>query len=55
MNEYQCTRCHTLIHSDAPPKVCPTCGGTQFTQVERDHRGIALPSRSPVGGIITPQ
>ncbi|HEY0758443.1 MAG TPA: hypothetical protein VGD59_04210 [Acidisarcina sp.] len=55
MNEFQCTRCHTIVHADVAPPSCPTCGGEHFVPVERDHRGVQMPSRSPVGGIITPQ
>jgi hypothetical protein len=56
-------QCHTTIAIEAG--VCPACGGEltaspgagsdpQVPQ-EIDHRGIALPSRHAVGGIITPR
>jgi len=50
---------------DPPPNIepAPTAATTrsesareaQESAPEVDHRGIALPRRSPVGGIITPQ
>lgn len=61
-----CSRCHAVV-SKAKPDRCPACGGEM---VERpgiantdasgpppdvDHRGIVLPRRHALGGIITPQ
>jgi len=63
-----CTQCHAELSAENPADWCPACGGAlieredsiakmQPTQskVEVDHRGIVLPRRHAIGGIITPQ
>ncbi|MDE3199942.1 MAG: hypothetical protein KGN79_03385 [Acidobacteriota bacterium] len=63
-----CSHCHAVMGQDTRGDWCPACGGAV---VERDllvesapesesgavvdHRGIELPRRHAVGGIITPQ
>lgn len=61
-----CSRCHAVI-ADANRERCPACGGeiveraaiaqaeTCGSPPEVDHRGIVLPRRHALGGIITPQ
>jgi len=59
-----CTLCHAVLAEDTQADWCPACGGA-LTQREIlskesdwgavvDHRGIVLPPRHAVGGIITP-
>lgn len=61
-----CSRCHAEIAKDTQADWCPACGGALMeraslplvasqAQVEVDHRGIVLPRRHALGGIITPQ
>lgn len=61
-----CTLCHAVLAEETQGDWCPACGGAL---VERrvlhegapapapvvDHRGIVLPRRHALGGIITPQ
>jgi hypothetical protein len=61
-----CTLCHAVLGEETQGDWCPACGGAL---VERrvlhetapaaapvvDHRGIVLPRRHAMGGIITPQ
>jgi hypothetical protein len=61
-----CNRCHGLI-ADAKANRCPACCGEIVESLaipqteppgpspEIDHRGIVLPRRHALGGIITPQ
>jgi len=62
-----CCQCHARLAREANADSCPACGstliadpgpnldppGTQPAQV--DHRGIVLPRRHAVGGVITPR
>lgn len=58
-----CTECHAVIATEAAN--CPACGGNLLERPvieepepsgrEVDHRGIVLPRRHSLGGIITPQ
>jgi hypothetical protein len=62
-----CTHCHAVLAQDTKADWCPACGGSlteraelpstevKVAPVEVDHRGIVLPRRHAVGGIITPQ
>jgi hypothetical protein len=60
-----CSRCHALLAASAPSAKCPACGGDLLERnaipepaappPEVDHRGIVLPRRHALGGIITPQ
>jgi hypothetical protein len=63
-----CSHCHAELAPETVADWCPACGGAL---VERpslpepstksplnavvDHRGIVLPRRHALGGIITPQ
>jgi hypothetical protein len=59
-----CSQCHAVLAEKTQADWCPACGGAL---VERkilseslphavvDHRGIVLPRRHALGGIITPQ
>ena len=61
-----CERCHAKLSEEASRKVtaCPACGGRLVAAPVPsmrdadaqtvDHRGIVLPARHAVGGIITP-
>jgi hypothetical protein len=66
--ERMCSQCHAVIGEEALGDWCPACGGaivarevpealrtTSALGVEIDHRGIVLPRRHALGGIITPQ
>ncbi|MGA8743984.1 MAG: hypothetical protein WB561_22515 [Terracidiphilus sp.] len=65
--ERMCTHCHAALASDTKADWCPACGGALVERAELpsstakaapaevDHRGIVLPRRHAVGGIITPQ
>jgi hypothetical protein len=65
--EQVCTHCHAVLAETTKADWCPACGGalTQMPVVdvktagvpkpEVDHRGIVLPRRHALGGIITPQ
>lgn len=62
-----CTNCRAVIAAETKADWCPACGGAiverkeieavdaRNVSQEIDHRGIVLPRRSAVGGIITPQ
>jgi hypothetical protein len=60
-----CSLCHALLAENTQADWCPSCGGALTERPilaepakprpEVDRRGIVLPSRHAVGGIITPQ
>jgi len=61
-----CSQCHAVLAEATQADWCPACGGalaerTSLSEepphavVEVDHRGIVLPRRHALGGIITPQ
>jgi predicted amidophosphoribosyltransferase len=63
-----CSQCHAVLAKDIEADWCPACGGAlvervclkaderpSATTVEVDHRGIVLPRRHALGGIITPR
>lgn len=61
-----CTQCHAVLAEAIKADWCPACGGALVERPELtalasqpkpevDHRGIVLPRRHAVGGIITPQ
>ena len=63
-----CTQCHAVLVENKEADWCPACGGALAERPalrepknpgapspEVDHRGIVLPRRHAVGGIITPQ
>lgn len=64
-----CSQCHAVLAADTEADWCPACGGAIIERpalpqsssegpphaIVVDHRGIVLPRRHPVGGIITPQ
>lgn len=60
-----CTQCHAVLAAGTKADWCPACGGSLTERkalegesraaAEVDHRGIVLPKRHAVGGIITPQ
>jgi hypothetical protein len=62
-----CGRCHAVLGEETMGDWCPACGGAlaerpelpetraQIALAEVDHRGIELPRRHALGGIITPQ
>jgi len=64
-----CSNCHAVLATGTKADWCPACGGSIVERpalpqnssesplhaVVVDHRGIALPRRHAVGGIITPQ
>jgi hypothetical protein len=61
-----CSQCHAVLAEAAQADWCPACGGalverkslseaSRHAVVEIDHRGIVLPRRHALGGIITPQ
>jgi hypothetical protein len=63
-----CIQCHAVLAYDTNADWCPACGGALTERkamesveqsgraaVEVDHRGIVLPRRHALGGIITPQ
>jgi Zn-finger nucleic acid-binding protein len=64
--ERVCSNCHAVLAKDTKADWCPACGGALIERaellepgakapVEVDHRGILLPRRHALGGIITPQ
>jgi hypothetical protein len=66
--ETTCTRCHVVLAADTKADWCPACGAALIQRKvppalanasgpppEVDHRGILLPRRHALGGIITPQ
>ncbi|MGA9464833.1 MAG: hypothetical protein WBV28_18730 [Terracidiphilus sp.] len=63
-----CSQCHAVLGLHTKADWCPACGGAlvdrpKLPEAEPnaaapsqvDHRGILLPRRHAVGGIITPQ
>jgi hypothetical protein len=63
-----CTQCHAILADGVQADWCPACGGALIEREvaselasapaqrpEVDHRGIVLPRRHALGGIITPQ
>ena len=63
-----CSQCHAVLAEGLELDWCPACGGALTDRVvdarleskpalkpEVDHRGILLPRRHALGGIITPQ
>jgi rRNA maturation endonuclease Nob1 len=62
-----CGNCHAEVKLEAEADWCPACGGALMERIpsqdlvqsgppaEVDHRGIVLPRRHALGGIITPQ
>jgi hypothetical protein len=63
-----CTHCHAVLNLETAADWCPACGGALIERAcmpapdqpgglppEVDHRGIVLPRRHALGGIITPQ
>ncbi|HEX4322617.1 MAG TPA: hypothetical protein VHZ52_17010 [Acidobacteriaceae bacterium] len=62
-----CRQCHAEVAENANQTACPACGGglialpgTDLDPVGApprlvDHRGILLPRRHAVGGVITPR
>ena len=60
-----CSQCHAALAEATLADWCPACGGALIEReslseglplaVEVDHRGIVLPRRHALGGIITPQ
>ncbi|HEY1901317.1 MAG TPA: hypothetical protein VGG56_02730 [Terracidiphilus sp.] len=66
--ERVCSHCHAVLAPDTEADWCPACGGALIERAadamdarpvgpppEVDHRGIVLPRRHALGGIITPQ
>jgi hypothetical protein len=63
-----CSHCHAELARETVADWCPACGGALLERAsqpaldqpgrpaaEVDHRGIVLPRRHALGGIITPQ
>jgi hypothetical protein len=63
-----CSQCRAVLDKKSMADWCPACGGklierdslpalnqTSGPAAEVDHRGIVLPRRHALGGIITPQ
>ncbi len=62
-----CTQCHAVLAETTKADWCPACGGALTERQnhvpeppgvappEVDHRGLVLPRRHALGGIITPQ
>ncbi|MGA3159576.1 MAG: hypothetical protein ABSC77_00050 [Terracidiphilus sp.] len=63
-----CSQCRAELGEKTVADWCPACGGALVEQTslhvadqlgmlaaEVDHRGIVLPRRHALGGIITPQ
>jgi hypothetical protein len=66
--ERVCSHCHAVLAAETQADWCPACGGALLEgetipadaqpvrpAAEVDHRGIVLPRRHALGGIITPQ
>lgn len=64
--ERVCSLCLAVVFRETQSDWCPACGGAlvvrtemaedlQRAALEVDHRGIVLPRRHALGGIITPQ
>jgi hypothetical protein len=62
-----CGQCHAVLAESTKADWCPACGGALVERkslpesdsgrlpAEVDYRGIVLPRRHALGGIITPQ
>jgi len=63
-----CSHCRAVLAEETVADWCPACGGALIERVGSgdvdlpggpaavvDHRGIVLPRRHALGGIITPQ
>lgn len=63
-----CSQCHAVLAEATRADWCPACGGALVERemlsesaepggrpVDVDQRGIVLPRRHALGGIITPQ
>lgn len=61
-----CVQCHAVVAEEIQGDWCPACGGALLERAaiketgrpgaaEVDHRGIVLPRRHALGGVITPQ
>jgi hypothetical protein len=62
-----CSHCRAVLAEETPADWCPACGGALVERqsvpalnqnalpAEVDHRGLLLPRRHALGGIITPQ
>lgn len=60
-----CSQCRAVLGEKTVADWCPACGGAlieratlpgeSLTPPQVDHRGIVLPRRHALGGIITPQ
>jgi hypothetical protein len=63
-----CSHCHAVLDAATMSDWCPACGGALIERTcpptlkpvvgpppQVDHRGIVLPRRHALGGIITPQ
>ncbi|MGB7546949.1 MAG: hypothetical protein WBM14_04295 [Terracidiphilus sp.] len=64
-----CSQCRAVLEKETMADWCPACGGALAERASLptgtaqsppppevvDHRGIVLPRRHAVGGIITPQ
>ena len=65
--ERMCNQCKAVLAEETKADWCPACGGALVERLntipdlanaapaEVDHRGIVLPRRHALGGIITPQ
>jgi len=66
--ERVCGQCHAVMGAEMEGDWCPACGGalveraslteertTTTSAAEVDRRGIVLPRRHALGGVITPQ
>jgi hypothetical protein len=68
--EHVCSNCHAQLDEGTQADWCPACGGALIERAGLpggteesplhamamvDHRGIVLPRRHALGGIITPQ
>jgi hypothetical protein len=67
--ERVCSNCRAMLAEETVADWCPACGGALVEQATLpiedhpapappqvvDHRGIVLPRRHALGGIITPQ
>jgi hypothetical protein len=67
--ERMCSHCHAVLEEGNPADWCPACGGALIERATLpagnlqtltppqvvDRRGIVLPRRHALGGIITPQ
>jgi|HubBroStandDraft_5_1064220.scaffolds.fasta_scaffold04002_7 hypothetical protein len=66
--ERMCTNCRAELAAETQADWCPACGGALIERKSMpgadqlaapkpvvDHRGIVLPRRHALGGIITPQ